>query len=82
MSIVEIVFGIVILAVSLLLIATSLMVKQNRGGLSAAIGGGSAAMEAKKSTSADKTMNRIIAGLGISGAVSVFAISVIAAHWR
>ena len=81
MSIVEIVFGIVILVVSLLLIAASLMVKQNRGGLSAAIGGGSAAMEAKKSTSTDKTMNRIIAGLGIGGAVSVFAISVIAAHW-
>lgn len=81
MSIVEIVFGIIILLVCLLIIITTLMIKQSRGGLSAAIGGGSSTMEARKSTSADKTLNKIIAALGVGGGICVFAISVVAAHW-
>lgn len=81
MSVIEIAFGIVILLISLLIIAATLLVKQSRSGLSAAIGGGSEAMEARKSSSTDKTLHKIIAGLGIAGFAAVFAISVIAAHW-
>ena len=81
MSIVEIVFGIIILLVSLLIIAVSLLVKQSRGGLSTAIGGGSVDMEARKTTSTDQNLNKVIAVLGIGGGICVFAISVIAAHW-
>lgn len=80
MSIYEIILGIVILIASALLIAATLMTKHSRSGLSSAIGGGSASMEARKNAAVNVSLNRVIKGIAIFTGIVIFALSIIAAH--
>ena len=80
MSVIEIILGIVIVVLSCLIVGASLLIKHNKGGLSAAISGGSVTMDSNKNNAPEKKINRLICSMSIAEGICILAMAVLSAH--
>lgn len=80
MSIIEFILGLVVLAASLIVSCACYLVKNEKGGLNAALGGASDFMTTRRNDNNLK-VNKFVVKVGIVLTIAILALAIIGAHF-
>lgn len=80
MSIIEFILGLVVLAASLVVSCACYIVKNEKGGLNAALGGASDFMTTRRNDNNLK-VNKFVVKVGVVLAIAILALTIIGAHF-
>lgn len=80
MSIIEFILGLVVLAASLVVSCACYLVKNEKGGLNAALGGASDFMTTRRNDNNLK-VNKFVVKVGVVLTIAILALTIIGAHF-
>lgn len=80
MSIIEFILGLVVLAASLIVSCACYLVKNEKGGLNAALGGASGFMTTRRNDNNLK-VNKFVVKVGVVLTIAILALTIIGAHF-
>lgn len=80
MSIIEFILGLVVLAASLVVSCACYIVKNEKGGLNAALGGASDFMTTRRNDNNLK-VNKFVVKVGVVFTIAILALTIIGAHF-
>lgn len=80
MSIIEFILGLVVLAASLVVCCACYIVKNEKGGLNAALGGASDFMTTRRNDNNLK-VNKFVVKVGVVLTIAILALTIIGAHF-
>lgn len=80
MSIIEFILGLVVLAASLVVSCACYLVKNEKGGLNAALGGASDFMTTRRNDNNLK-VNKFVVKVGVVLTIAILALAIIGAHF-
>lgn len=80
MSIIEFILGLVVLAASLVVSCAGYIVKNEKGGLNAALGGASDFMTTRRNDNNLK-VNKFVVKVGVVLTIAILALTIIGAHF-
>lgn len=80
MSIIEFILGLVVLAASLVVSCACYIVKNEKGGLNAALGGASDFMTTRRNDNNLK-VNKFVVKVGVVLTIAILALTIISAHF-
>lgn len=80
MSIIEFILGLVVLAASLIVSCACYLVKNEKGGLNAALGGASDFMTTRRNDNNLK-VNKFVVKVGVVLTIAILALTIICAHF-
>lgn len=80
MSIIEFILGLVVLAASLIVSCACYLVKNEKGGLNAALGGASDFMTTRRNDNNLK-VNKFVVKVGVVLTIAILALTIIGAHF-
>lgn len=80
MSIIEFILGLVVLAASLVVSCACYIVKNEKGGLNAALGGASDFMTTRRNDN-DLKVNKFVVKAGVVLTIAILALTIIGAHF-
>lgn len=80
MSIIEFILGLVVLAASLIVSCACYIVKNEKGGLNAALGGASDFMTTRRNDNNLK-VNKFVVKVGVVLTIAILALTIISAHF-
>lgn len=80
MSIIEFILGLVVLAASLIVSCACYLVKNEKGGLNAALGGASDFMTTRRNDNNLK-VNKFVEKVGVVLTIAILALTIIGAHF-
>lgn len=81
MSIIEFILGLVVLAASLIVSCACYLVKNEKGGLNAALGGASDFMTTRRNDNNLK-VNKFVVKVGVVLTIAILALTIIGAHFK